>query len=212
MHIICSALERSSTPHKLCRMIHICFLMESAFLPFKVDRTQYSARNLIDGHPITCISTRIASLTFIMLCFETNCSCGSNCWMYRLQSAICHGECTHDSLVAGNVRNHTTRVFYLNLIQWGLNIFLAVGMEGLTQYQALSMRSPPFFSLLVDAISGEPLPERNPISPHTVYDVCTRRFLPDAQYGINYTLHCRLIVTAQKLLLRVFNLENGPKQ
>ena len=139
VHIICSALERSSTPHKLCRMIHICFLMESAFLQFKVDRTQYSARNLIDGHPITCISTRIASLTFIMLCFETNCSCGSICWMYRLQSAICHGECTHDSLVAGNVRNHTTRVFYLNLIQWGLNIFLAVGMEGLTQYQGLSI-------------------------------------------------------------------------
>ena len=67
------------------------------------------------------------------------------------------------------------------------------------------------FSFLVDAISGEPLPERNPISPHTIYDVSTRRFLPDAQYGINYTLHCRLIVITQKLL-RVFNLENGPRQ
>ena len=29
------------------------------------------------------------------------------------------------------------------------------------------------FSFLGDAISGEPLPERNPISPHTIYDVST---------------------------------------
>ena len=95
---------------------------------------------------------------------------------------------------------------------WGLNIFLAVGMEGLTQYQGLSMFTAfLYFHSFVDAISGESLLERNPISPHTIYDVSTRRFLPDAQYGINYTLHCRLMVTAQELL-RVFNLENGPRQ